>query len=37
MDIPKNAISFAVFTVFLILFAHRKNIERIIKGKENKV
>ncbi len=37
IDIPKNAISFAVFTAFLILFAHRKNIERMIKGKENKV
>jgi glycerol-3-phosphate acyltransferase PlsY len=36
-DIPKNAICFAIFIALLILFAHRKNIGHIIKGKENRI
>ena len=37
IPIPNCSIIFSILIAFLILFAHRKNIERLIKGEENKI
>jgi len=37
IKISKNSICFALLIALFILLVHRKNIDRLIKGKENKV
>ncbi len=37
IDIPTQLLVFSVFVPILIIFTHRSNIQRLLKGQENKI